>query len=147
MTKLKHHDVCVHRAATREDLQNLARVQDVGGHAVSFYFKPGPGSLVQRDAMIVNLRVRDIISNSFMGEKPSGGLIRDLDDVLQLSEEHTGDQPLLKVVFACRNQGVWEEFELPSSVIRMVRLEVGKQFDLAPLMRLMQTDELKSSAR
>lgn len=141
MAKVKHHEAYVHRAPTREDLQRLARIQDPSGNAVSFYFKPGPGNLAERDSVIVNLRARDIISNSFAGEKPNCSLIRDLDDVLQISEECTAEQSPLRVVFACRNQGIWEEFELPSSVARLVRLEVGRQFDLAPLMRLLQAGQ------
>lgn len=138
--KVKYHDAYIHRAVTREDLQALGCVHDPCGHAVSFYYKPGPGKLVERDAMIVNLRARDIISNSFGGDKPNSGLLRDLDDVLKICEECTDQHGPLKVVFACQEQGVWEEFDLPSSAIRIVRLEVGTQFDLTPLMRLMPAD-------
>ncbi|MBZ5533148.1 MAG: hypothetical protein LAO20_17090 [Acidobacteriia bacterium] len=125
-----------HRAATLQDLQTLAGFHDPAGNAVSFYFKPGQGEAAERDAMIAQLRARSIISDSFGQEKPHSGLLRDLDAVMKISEETEAGAPM-KVVFACHDQGVWEEFDLPSGQ-RIVRIEAGKQFDLAPLQRLLQ---------
>jgi hypothetical protein len=89
--------------------------------------------------MIVSLRARDIISNSYGQEKPNSSLLRDLDAVMKISESSVLDAPL-KVIFACHEQGIWEEFELPVCR-RMVRLEAGDAFDLTPLRSLLEVDE------
>lgn len=127
------------RVPTPWDLEILSRLRDASGHAVSFYFKPGEGKLAERDAMIVSLRARDIISNSYGQEKPNSSLLRDLDAVMKISESSVLDAPL-KVIFACHEQGIWEEFELPVCR-RMVRLEAGDAFDLTPLRSLLEVDE------
>jgi hypothetical protein len=128
-----------HRAPTRHDLARLEKLGDAGGHAVSFYFRPGEGKLAERDAMIVNLRARDIISNSYEQDKPNLCLLRDLDAVMKLSEDASRPDASLKVVFACHDRGIWEEFDLPCDK-RIVRLEAGDSFDLAPLRRLLETE-------
>ncbi len=126
------------RAITQDDLKALAQFCDERGHAVSFYFKPGAGPRSQRDGMLVNLRAHDIISNDFLRGEKNHGLLRDLDAVLEVSEAVDHDGPM-KVVFACHDQGVWQEFSLPSSE-RIISLEAGKRFDIGPLLRLLQTE-------
>ncbi len=127
------------RPVTDDDLKALAQFRDERGHAVSFYFKPGEGPRSGRDGMLLNLRAHDIISNDFLREDKSHGLLRDLDAVLEISEgmEQTGP---MKVVFACHDQGVWQEFSVPASA-RLIRLETGKQFEIGPLLRLLHKDE------
>jgi hypothetical protein len=128
-----------HRAPTRQDLEMLSKLRDLGGHAVSFYFKPAEGKLSERDAMIVNLRARDIISDSYGQERPNLPLLRDLDAVMKISEDSGSADAPLKIVFACHEKGIWEEFEVPSAK-HIVRLEAGDAFDLTPLRRLLQMD-------
>ena len=96
--------------------------------------------MAERDAMIVSLRARDIISNSYGQEKPNSSLLRDLDALMKVSEEAGVPDAPLKVIFACHEQGIWEEFELPVGR-RMVRLEAGDAFDLTPLRSLLEVDE------
>jgi hypothetical protein len=124
------------RAVTEADLKSLAEFHDEHGHAVSFYFRPGDGTGSERDGTLMNLRVRNIISNHFLCGEKSHGLLRDLDAVLELSETKTEQPGHVKVVFACHDQGIWCEFTVPSSA-RIVRLETGKEFDVAPLLRLL----------
>lgn len=123
-------------AVTEADLKSLAEFHDEHGHAVSFYFKPEDGTGSQRDGALMNHRVRNIISTHFLCGEDSHGLLRDLDAVLELSEARTGQAGEVKVVFACHDQGIWREFSVPSSA-RIVRLETGKEFDVAPLLRLL----------
>lgn len=145
--KLKYPAVCrTHRAPTCQDVENLSKVRDAGGHAVSFYFKPGEEKLAERDAMIVNLRARDIISNSYGQEKPNLSLLRDLDAVMKIAEDADGPESPLKIVFACRERGIWEEFEIPTSN-RIVRLEAANSFDLSLLRRLAQLNEPGRNSR
>jgi len=128
------------RVITEDDLNALSQFCDERGHAVSFYFKPGAGPRSQRDGMLVNLRAHDIISNDFLREEKSHGLLRDLDAVLEVSEgvEHEGP---MKVVFACHDKGVWQEFSVPFSA-SIIRLEAGKQFEIGPLLRLLRKDNV-----
>lgn len=125
--------------ATEDDLKSLSQFHDEQGHAVSFYFRPGTGTGSERDGMLMNLRARDIISNHFLCGDKGHGLLRDLDAVLELCEAGMQQSGPVKVVFACHDQGIWREFSVPSSA-RIVRLEAGKEFDLAPLMHLLHTD-------
>ncbi|HEX7285939.1 MAG TPA: hypothetical protein VF532_07135 [Candidatus Angelobacter sp.] len=122
------------RVVTEADLKSLAEFHDEHGHAVSFYFRPGDGS--ERDGALMNLRVRNLISNHFLCGEKSHGLLRDLDAILELSEAKTEQPGQVKVVFACHDQGIWCEFTVPSSA-RIVRLEAGKKFDVSPLLRLL----------
>lgn len=128
------------RAITEDDLKALSQFCDERGHAVSFYFKPGAGPRSQRDGMLVNLRAHDIISNDFLREEKSHGLLRDLDAVLEVSEGVENEGPM-KVVFACHDKGVWQEFSVPSSA-PIIRLEAGRQFEIGPLLRLLQKDNV-----
>lgn len=131
------------RLVTEDDLKALAQFHDEHGHAVSFYFKPGEGPRTERDGMLVNLRAHDIISNDFLREEKSHGLLRDLDAVLEISEGAEQAGPM-KVVFACHDRGVWQEFNVPAST-RLIRLEAGKQFDIGPLLRLLRKDKASST--
>ena len=128
---------------TKHDLESLAQFHDDHGHAVSFYFKPGAGS--ERDDVLINLRVRDIISNHFLCGDKGRGLLRDLDSVLELCEAGIEASGPAMVVFACHEKGVWREFTVPSSA-RIVRLEAGNQFDLEPLMRLLRSEATPTNA-
>ena len=131
------------RVITEDDVRALSRFHDESGHAVSFYFKPGHGPGSERDGMLMNLRARDIISNDFLRGEKSHGLLRDLDAVLELSEEAVDGEGPVKVVFACHDRGVWQEFSVPSSA-RIIRLEAGNQFDVGPLLRLLQKGDAAS---
>jgi len=130
---------------TKHDLESLAQFHDDHGHAVSFYFKPGPGAGSERDDILINLRVRDIISNHFLCGDKGHGLLRDLDSVMELCEAGVEASGPAKVVFACHEKGVWREFTVPASA-RIVRLEAGNQFDLEPLMRLLLSDATPTNA-
>lgn len=132
------------RVITEDDVRALARFRDESGHAVSFYFKPEPGPSGEHDAMLMNLRARDIISNDFLRGEKNHGLLRDLDAVLELSETVVDHEGPLTVVFACHDRGVWQEFTVPSSV-RIARLEAGKQFEVGPLLRLLQNGNMMSA--
>jgi hypothetical protein len=131
------------RLVTEEDVKALSRFRDESGHAVSFYFKPEPGPRGEHDGMLMNLRARDIISNDFLRGEKNHGLLRDLDAVLELSESLVDQEGPLTVVFACHDRGVWQEFVVPSSA-RIVKLEAGKQFEVGPLLRLLQKEDTAS---
>lgn len=122
------------KIVTREDLKTLADFRDENSHAVTFYFKPAGGANAARDAKVVQLEARDVISSAFATGLRKSGLLRDLDEILQISENAPESEGLMKVVFACRERGVWLEYDIPAEG-RHVRLHVGNHFDLAPLLR------------
>jgi hypothetical protein len=133
------------RVITQDDVKALSRFHDESGHAVSFYFKPGAGPDKERDGMLMNLKAHDIISNDVLRGEKNHGLLRDLDAVLELSEQAVSGQGPVKVVFACHDRGVWQEFTLPSSG-RIIRLEAGKRFDVGPLLRLLQDNDTATNS-
>ena len=133
------------RVITQDDVNALARFCDESGHAVSFYFKPGSGPNKERDGMLMNLRAHDIISNDFLRGEKNHGLLRDLDAVLELSEEAVSGEGPVRIVFACHDRGVWQEFSLPSSA-RIVRLEAGNRFEVGPLLRLLQNSDTATNS-
>lgn len=128
------------RVVTREDLKALADFRDESGHAVTFYFKPGGGANAARDAKLVQLESRNVISNAFATGFRKSGLLRDLDEVLQISENAEESEAKMKVVFACRERGLWLEYDVPTEG-RHVRLHVGNHFDLAPLLRALDSPD------
>lgn len=128
-------EVAREETLSAQDISFLSEFEDSRGHAVSFYFRPSSGAAGERDAMLINLRVHDIITNDFGRGHRNHGLLRDLDAVLEKAEGASDSGPL-KVIFACHDRGIWREFEVPASG-RMVRLEAGKRFDLGPLLRVM----------
>jgi hypothetical protein len=138
------HDGRINSVTTR-DLESLSQFRDETGHAVSFYFRPATGAGGERDGMLMNLRVRDIISNHFLCGDKGHGLLRDLDSVLELCEARVDETGPATVVFACHDRGIWHEFTVPSP-IRIVLLEAGNQFDLEPLMRLLRPQKTPTNA-
>ncbi|HEX2327119.1 MAG TPA: hypothetical protein VHN74_00235 [Candidatus Angelobacter sp.] len=120
-----------------DDLVVLGNFSDENGHAVSFYYRPVESSHASYDSMLLNLRVRDIISNSFSVERRTSGLLRDLDHCLELAEQTPAEYQAMRAVFACHDRGIWMEFEVPSSA-HLVRVEARKSFNLGPLLRAME---------
>ena len=123
-----------------DDLLALGKFADDNQHAISFYYRPGDSTRGAHDAMLLNFRVRDIISNSFSPERRTSGLLRDLDHCLEIAEQTPEEYPCLRAVFACHDRGIWMEFEVPSSV-HLVRVETGSSFNLGPLLRALEQQE------
>lgn len=123
-----------------DDLLALGKFSDEKKHAISFYYRPGDETHGSHDAMLLNFRVRDIISNNFSAEHRTSGLLRDLDHCLEIAEQTPEEYPCLRAVFACHDRGIWMEFEVPSAV-HLVRVETGNTFNLAPLLRALEQQD------
>lgn len=123
-----------HRPST-DELNDLSKFRDEAGHAVTFYFHPSPGPNARRDATAMEFRARDVFSDHFSPEQHNSGLLRDLDHCMQIVEETTGADSQLRIVFACHDRGIWKEFLVPFQG-RMLQLEAGTNFDVAPLQAL-----------
>jgi peptide subunit release factor 1 (eRF1) len=61
------------------------------------------------------------------------GLTQDLEAVLAATSEIREAPGRLTAIFACRDQQIWQAFNLPA-LNPVTRLEVGRHFNLAPLL-------------
>jgi peptide subunit release factor 1 (eRF1) len=120
---------------SREELRQLASFECRGDGelAISFYFQPGvPQDKSHREEAIL---AKDLIKNALRElqlQERSREAIEDLDKALRLAENLHGNQAKAKVVFACGQQGLWKEFDLPP-VAFPSRLFVNRRFHLKPL--------------
>src|SRR5262249_47750774 len=120
---------------SREEFRQLASFECRGDGelAISFYFHPGvPRDKSHREEAIL---AKDLIKNALRElqlQAPNRKAIEDLNKALRLAESLHGSQARAKAVFACGQQGVWKEFDLPP-VASASRLFVNRRFHLKPL--------------
>ena len=119
---------------TREELRQLAQVESPAGCAVSFYFQPQtPQDKTHREEAIL---AKDLVRNAERNAARSGdhqGLREDLQKILRTAETLYGNHSLGKAIFACREQGIWREADLPARLGRS-QLKVDSRFHLRPLV-------------
>lgn len=123
---------------TQENLLELTKFCDEAAHAVSLYFSlPSTPNQSHRTEFIAIKRLVQDVQDEFDPQALSTSLAKDLDDVLNMSEEICGNPARFWAVFACREKQLWREFGLPAT--RFIgQLEVGRRFRLFPLMDAMQ---------
>ena len=120
---------------SREELRQLASFEcrADGELAISFYFHPGvPHAKSHREEAIL---AKDLIKNAIRElqlQEPNREAIEDLGKALRLAESLHGNQARAKAVFACGQQGMWKEFDLPAVALAN-RLFVNRRFHLKPL--------------
>src|SRR5262245_37570976 len=120
---------------SREELRQLASFEcrSDGELAISFYFQPGvPSDKSHRQEAIL---AKDLIKKALRElqlQERNRQAIEDLDRALRLAETLHGNHAKAKAVFACGQQGVWKEFDLPP-VASPSRLFVNRRFHLKPL--------------
>lgn len=120
---------------SREELRQLASFECRGDGelAISFYFHPGvPHDKSHREEAIL---AKDLIKNALRElqlQERNPQAIEDLNRALRLAESLHGNQARAKAVFACGQQGLWKEFDLPP-VAAPSRLFVNRRFHLKPL--------------
>jgi peptide chain release factor subunit 1 len=119
---------------TREQIRELAELQDSNSCAVSFYFQPSaPRNKAHKEDTIL---VKDLVREAQRRLEDKKEIARpDLERVLRLSGELRSNGTHAKAVFACAAQHVWREFDLPP-VIPGTQLFVDRHFHLKPLARL-----------
>ena len=128
-------------SVTRENLLELANFCDEHAHALSFYFSLASiGDKSHKEEVITIKRLIQEVSGKFAPEPTPATLSKDLEDILAVAEEIRLNPARLRVVFACGEKAVWEEFDLPASR-SISRLQLGRHFHLLPLMAAMQTCE------
>ena len=119
---------------TREEIRQLAQVESTEGCAISFYFQPHtPQNKSHReDAILVKDLVRDALRKAERNGNHAA-LREDLARVLQIAEGLHGNHSRGKVIFACHDQGIWREADIPSRQ-EYSQITVNSRFHLRPLV-------------
>jgi hypothetical protein len=119
---------------TREELRHLAQVESPDGCAVSFYFQPQtPQDQSHREeTILVKDLVREALRQADRGRNHQT-LRDDLQSILQAAEGFYGNHSRGKVIFACREHGIWRALDLPPRLGRS-QLKVDSRFHLCPLV-------------
>jgi peptide subunit release factor 1 (eRF1) len=119
---------------SREELRQLAQVESPSGCAISFYFQPQtPQDKSHREEAIL---VKDLVREAMRQAERNGNhqtVREDLQKVLQLAEGLHGNHSRGKVIFACREHGIWRELDVPPRLGRS-QISVNSRFHLRPLV-------------
>jgi hypothetical protein len=129
----------VEQVVTRENLLTLANFCDKHATAVSFGFGhvTTPDESHHEEVIAIKGMVQQAIAH-FAPEPVPLALTKDLEQILEVAEEIRLNPARLRLVFACRGQDFWREFDLPSTGPQSF-LNVGRGFHLAPLMLALQS--------
>ncbi len=119
---------------SREELRQLAQLESPKGCAVSFYFQPQtPQDRSHREEAIM---VKDLVREALRRAERNGNdpaLREDLQKVLATAEQLHGNHSRGKVVFACREHGIWRELDVLPRLGR-TQVIVNSRFHLKPLV-------------
>jgi len=119
---------------TREEIRHLAQFESPAGCAISFYFQPHtPQNKSHREEAIL---VKDLVREAMRKAERNGNhaaVREDLGKVLQIAEGLQGNHSRGKVIFACREQGIWRELDVPPRV-GTSQIKVNSRFHLRPLV-------------
>lgn len=127
---------------TREQLRELAEFQAEKSCAVSFYFQPvAPRNKAHKeDTIFIKDLAREALRNQEgKGMKDCGRA--DIERVVRLSAEFRSNGAHGKAVFACAEQNVWREYELPPTLAG-TQLFIDRHFHLKPLAQLLGASPL-----
>ncbi len=119
---------------TREEIRQLAQFESPSGCAISFYFQPQtPQNKSHREEAIL---VKDLVRDALRKAERNGNdaaLRQDLEKVLEIAEGLHGNHSRGKAIFACREKGMWREFDVPPRLGRS-QITVNSRFHLRPLV-------------
>jgi peptide subunit release factor 1 (eRF1) len=119
---------------TREEIRQLAQFESPAGCAISFYFQPKtPQNKSHREETIL---IKDLVRDVLRKAERNGNhaaLREDLGKVLQIAEGLHGNHSRGKVIFACREQGIWRELDVPPRLGHS-QIKVNSRFHLRPLV-------------
>jgi peptide subunit release factor 1 (eRF1) len=119
---------------TREEIRQLAQFESPAGCAISFYYQPQtPQNKSHREEAIL---VKDLVRDALRKAERNGNhmaLREDLAKVLQIAEGLHGNHSRGKAIFACREQGIWLELDVPPRLGRS-EIKVNSRFHLRPLV-------------
>lgn len=115
----------------REELLQLAEVVSPEGCAISFYYQPpAPADRSHKaDAILIKDAVQQALQNN--EDKPQH-LRRDLQRILDMSEQLRNQHDRGRVIFACSDKDVWKEFDVPPH-LPGTQVVVNSRFHLRPI--------------
>jgi peptide subunit release factor 1 (eRF1) len=119
---------------TREEIRQLAQFESPTGCAISFYFQPQtPQNKSHREeSILIKDLVRDVLRKAERNGNDAA-MRQDLEKVLEIAEGLHGNHSRGKAIFACREQGIWHEFDVPPRLGRS-QITVNSRFHLRPLV-------------
>ena len=127
---------------SREQIRELAELQDENSCAVSFYYQPSvPRNKSHKEDIIL---IKDLARESLrrLEDKAKRDCARlDIERVVRLSSELRTNGTHGKAVFACADKNVWREFDLPAE-LGSTRIVIDRHFHLKPLARLLGASPL-----
>ena len=119
---------------TREEVRQLAQVESPSACAVSFYFQPEvPQDKSHRNEVIL---IKDLVRACLRKaerKRNQASLREDLQHILAIAERLHGNHSRGKVIFACSEQGIWKELDVPPRLGRS-QIAVNSRFHLKPLV-------------
>lgn len=119
---------------TREEIRQLAQFESTAGCAISFYFQPQtPQNKSHREEAIM---VKDLVRDVLRKAERNGNhavLRQDLEKILNIAEGLHGNHSRGKAIFACREQGIWRELDIPPRA-EPSQIKVNSRFHLRPLV-------------
>jgi hypothetical protein len=119
---------------TREEIRQLAQFESPAGCAISFYFQPQtPQNKSHREEAIL---VKDLVRDALRKAERNGNhavLREDLEKILTIAEGLHGNHSRGKAIFACREQGIWRELDIPHRP-EQSQITVNSRFHLRPLV-------------
>lgn len=127
---------------TREQLRELAEFEAEKSCAVSFYFQPAAprNKAHKEDTILIKDLAREALRNlESKGMKDCAKA--DIERIVRLSGELRSNGTHGKAVFACADQHLWREYELPPT-LSGTHLFVDKHFHLKPLAHLLGASPL-----
>src|SRR5215468_5919068 len=122
------------RMITREEIRQLAQVESPAACAISFYFQPKtPQDKSHREEAIL---IKDLVRDTLRKAERIGNQValrEDLRKILDIAERLHGNHSRGRAVFACREQGIWRELDVPPRLGRC-QIKVDSRFHLRPLV-------------
>ena len=119
---------------TREEIRQLAQFESPAGCAISFYFQPQtPQNKSHREEAIM---AKDLVRDALRKAERNGNdavLREDLEKILTIAEGLHGNHSRGKAIFACREQGIWRELDIPPRP-EPSQITVNSRFHLRPLV-------------
>lgn len=127
---------------SRDQIRELAELQDENACAVSFYYQPStPRNKAHKEDTIL---IKDLAREGLRRLEDKGqrdGARQDIDRVVRLSSELRTNGTHGKAVFACASKNLWREFDLPAE-LGSTQIFIDRRFHLKPLARLLGASPL-----
>ncbi len=119
---------------TREEIRHLSQLDSPSGCAISFYFQPRtPQDKSHREESIL---LKDLAREALRNAERNGNhvaLREDLQRVMAVAEGLHGNHSRGKVIFACREHGIWRELDVAPR-LGQSQLTINSRFHLKPLV-------------